>query len=101
MDLKKEVDRLVFKYLFEENTVGGNDEAQLCLKSTIRTGWDACEDYEECVTNFADAWERKMDEGAGISKLLVKIFLPEEDLMIAEKGKFTLEIAGRRGVGRG
>jgi hypothetical protein len=55
MDVKKEVDRLVFKYPFEENTVGANDEALLCLKSTIRKDWNACEDYAECVTNLAEA----------------------------------------------
>jgi len=90
----------VIKYLFEENTVGKNDEAQPCLKSTIRTGRDACEGYADCVANLADAWERKIDEGAGISNLFVNIFLPEEDLIFSEKGKVTLEITRRRGVRR-
>jgi hypothetical protein len=45
--------------------------------------------------------ERKVDKGSGISKLLVKIVLPKEVLMIAEKGNFTLEIVGQEDVGRG
>lgn len=54
MEVKKEVNKLVFKYAFEENTVGANDEARLCLRSPIGTSWDACEDYVECARNLAE-----------------------------------------------
>jgi hypothetical protein len=84
-DVKKEVDKLVFKYAFEEDSNGANDEARLCLKSTSGTGWDKCEDFEEYVRNLAGVWERRVGEGG--PKLGVKIVFPEEDRMIGEKGK--------------
>jgi len=84
LEMKKEAENLQFKYLFEENTRGANDEARLCLKSTTGTSWHACENYEECVKSLAEVWERKIQEGA--TQLRVNIILPEEDIMVGEKG---------------
>ena len=84
-DVKKEVDKAIFKYAFKEDTSGANDEARLCLKSTRGTEWDACEDYVECVANLKRVWERRVEEGG--KKLAVRIVLAEEDMMIGEKGK--------------
>lgn len=84
-ELKDEVDKLSFKYSFEENTKGANEEARLCLKSIPGTGWDACEDYDQCVQNLARYWGSRVEDGE--PKLLVSIVLPEEDMMVGEKGK--------------
>lgn len=84
LELKDEIDKLAFKYSFEESTTGANDEARLCLRSMPGTGWDACDDYEECVTNLAGVWAKKVEEGS--PKLKVSIILPTEDMMIGEKG---------------
>jgi hypothetical protein len=84
LQLKAEVDKLMFKYAFEEDTKGANDEARLCLKSVPGTDWDACEDYEKCVRNFAEVWGKKVKEGGPNMK--VNIVLPEEDMMVGEKG---------------
>jgi pimeloyl-ACP methyl ester carboxylesterase len=84
LDVKKEIDKLIFKYGFEENTRGANDEARLCLKSTSGTSWHACDDYEEYVKNLAEVWENRVQDGG--RKLKVKIVLPGDDHMVGEKG---------------
>jgi pimeloyl-ACP methyl ester carboxylesterase len=84
LELKKEVDRLLFKYAFAEYTKGVNDEGRLCLKSTKGTEWYACEDYHDCVRNLAEVWERRVEQGG--PELRVNIVLPEDDIMVGEKG---------------
>lgn len=100
VDVKAELDKMVFKYAFAENTMGVNDEARLCLKSVAGTTWGACEDYPECVRALAETWERRFEEGG--SKLRVDIFLPEEDLMVGKKGmKYFEECWGEERIGKG
>jgi hypothetical protein len=89
LSVKKEVERLVFKYAFEENTKGVNDEARLCLKSAEGTGWDAAESYPELVGNLKVVWEEKARNGS--AKLKVKIVFAEEDVMIGVKGRKYFE----------
>lgn len=84
-DVRKELEKTMFKFVFEENTKGANDEARLCLKSTEGCGWFACEDYPEYVKCTKETWENAVDGGKG--KLRVRIVLPEEDMMIGDKGK--------------
>ncbi|KAE9373215.1 alpha/beta-hydrolase [Stipitochalara longipes BDJ] len=84
-DVKKELEKVTMKYVFEENMKGANDEARLCLKSTEGCGWLACEDYPEFVKCTREKWENLVDSGRG--KLKVRIVLPEEDAMVGEKGK--------------
>ena len=86
LDLKIEVDRLVMKYMFEENTKGANDEARLCLKSTEGTDWDAAESYPELVEKLKGVWEEKVAGNEGNEKLRVKIVFAEKDAMIGKKG---------------
>jgi hypothetical protein len=87
--VKKEAERLVFKYAFEENTKGANDEARLCLKSTEGTGWDAAESYPDLVANLKAVWEEKVRNES--AKLKVKIVFAEEDAMIGIKGRKYFE----------
>jgi hypothetical protein len=87
--VKKEAERLVFKYAFEENTKGANDEARLCLKSTEGTGWDAAESYPDLVANLKAVWEEKVRNES--AKLKVKIVFAEEDAMIGVKGRKYFE----------
>ncbi|CZR54154.1 uncharacterized protein PAC_04037 [Phialocephala subalpina] len=82
---KEELDKIVFKFAFAENTKGGNDEARLCLKSVEGCHWDACEDYEACVLKLKGDWEKRVQEGG--KKLKVKIIFGEEDAMIGVKGR--------------
>ena len=86
-DVRKELEKQMFKYICEENTKGANDEARLCLKSTEDCGWFACEDYPEYVKCTKETWENRLDSTDGAGKLKVRIVLPEKDAMIGEKGK--------------
>ena len=45
-DMQVELDNLMFKYMFEENTVGANSEALQCLRKEPYNTWGKCEDYE-------------------------------------------------------
>lgn len=85
LSVKKELEKIMMKFMFEENTKGANDEARLCLKSTEGCSWDACEDCPEFVKNLKQSWEKKVTkEGSG--KLKTKIVFAEEDVMIGKKG---------------
>jgi hypothetical protein len=87
--LKEEVDKLIFKYGFQESTTGANDEARLCLKSVAGIGWDTCEDYEQYVSVLSGVWGKRLEEGR--PKLRISIVLPEEDIMVGEKGMAYFE----------
>jgi hypothetical protein len=99
VDVKKELEKLTMKYVFEENMKGANDEARLCLKSTDGCEWGACENYPEFVKNLKESWESRVEGGGG--QLKVRIIMPEEDALSGEKGKeyfrecWTQEKCGR------
>jgi pimeloyl-ACP methyl ester carboxylesterase len=102
LSVKKELDKMMWKYIFEENTKGANDEARLCLKSTEGCGWDACEDYPEFVKNLKQSWEQKTDGEGGKGKLKVKIVLAEEDALVGKKGmEYFKECWTQEKCGRG
>jgi hypothetical protein len=99
-DVRKELEKVMVKYMFEETMKGGNDEARLCLKSTKGCGWLACEDYPEFVKSTRERWENMVDDGK--EKLRVSIVLPEEDMMVGEKGKeYFKECWSQENCGRG
>lgn len=102
LSVKKEVEKLMRQYIFEENTKGANDEARLCLKSTEGCGWDACEDYPEFVKNLKQSWEKKTNEEPEKEKLKVKIVFAEEDALIGKKGmEYFKECWTQEKCGRG
>lgn len=85
-ETKKEIDSLIFKWAFLEDTTGISDEARLCLKKTNDCSWDACEDYPEMVKNLVEMWTQRVERNeSGV--LEVKIYLAEEDIMTGEQGK--------------
>ena len=99
-EVRKELEKATMKYGFAENRKGGNDEARLCLKSTDGCGWLACEDCPEFVRCTKEKWEDLVDGGRG--KLRVRIVLPEEDIMVGEKGKaYFKECWSQEKCGRG
>jgi hypothetical protein len=83
--VKKKVEKMMRKYIFEENTKGANDEARLCLKSIEGCGWDACEDHPEFVKNLKQSWEEKTNGEGEKENLQVKIVFAEEDALIGRK----------------
>lgn len=86
IETKKEMESLLLKWAFLEDTQGINDEARLCLKKTEDCSWGACEDYQEMVKSLVEMWTQRV-EGNQSAILEVKIHLAEEDMMIGEKGK--------------
>ncbi|KAG0647982.1 hypothetical protein D0Z07_5873, partial [Hyphodiscus hymeniophilus] len=84
LEIKAELDKAAFRYGFAENSEGLNDEARLCLRSVKGISWGACEDYEECIKALKEAWGKRV-EGGG-KPLSVSVFLPEEDMMVEDKG---------------
>jgi len=100
LEAKAAVDKLAFRCFFAEETAGANDEARLCIKSVKGTGWGACEDYEKCVGYLAGVWEKSVEQGG--KKLQIFVVLPEEDIMVGEKGmKYFEECWGEDKRGKG
>lgn len=102
LSVKKEVEKMMRKYIFEENTKGANDEARLCLKSIEGCGWDACEDHPEFVKNLKQSWEKTTNGEGEKGKLKVKIVFAEEDALIGKKGmEYFKECWTQEKCGRG
>lgn len=89
MDIAQEekVQELGRKYLFEEDTTGGNDEALLCLKKAEPGIWGVCEDYESYLASLSEIWKLRKDSGA----LEIKAIYAEDDMMSGEGGKTYFE----------
>ena len=101
--VKRELEKMMRKYIFEENTKGANDEARLCLKSTEGCGWDACQDLPAFLEDLKRSWEEKTaGEGGRTGKLRVKILLAEQDALIGKKGmEYVKECWTQEKCGRG
>jgi hypothetical protein len=100
LELKEDLDKAIFQYAFAENSIGANDEARLCLKSVSGITWDICDNYEECVKTLAEAWDKRVAEGW--KPLRVDIYLPEEDMMVGNKGMQYFEDCWKKeSLGRG
>ncbi|KAF7554440.1 hypothetical protein G7Z17_g2907 [Cylindrodendrum hubeiense] len=92
-ELQIEIDNLVFKSMFEENTVGANSEALQCLKKG-GSSWEKCEDYGIFVRELAEREKirRGAEESAeGSAKLKVRTYFAETDAMIGKKGQAYME----------
>jgi hypothetical protein len=86
--MQAELDNLMFKYMFEENTVGANSEALQCLKKEPYNTWGRCEDYEVFVREFVDLERGRDREGA---PLKIQAYFAESDVMIGKKGQAYFE----------
>jgi hypothetical protein len=91
-DVQVELDTLVFKFLFAEDTVGANDEALQCLKKGGT--WGKADDYMQFVSGMTDLERRKIDDAGCIGgkvKLKVRAYFAESDAMIGKKGQTYVE----------
>lgn len=86
-DMQAELDKLFPKLMFDENTVGANSEALLCLKKGPSDMWGVCENYSTFVTTFASQ-ERSRNEQA---KIKIRVYFAEKDSMIGTKGQKYFE----------
>ena len=73
------------RFLFAENTSGGNEEARLCMKSVPGSSWDRCEVYPTFVLDLKVEWEKRLKQNG--KKLKLDIVWGEgDDAMIGAKG---------------
>jgi hypothetical protein len=99
--LKKALGEAVMRFVFAENTQGGNDEARLCLKSVsppISCDWGACESYPLFISRLQDMFpatpvsEAEAEAQGGVrQKLKVSLVFAGTDAMIGSKGRTYLE----------
>ncbi|KAJ5762183.1 uncharacterized protein N7511_005565 [Penicillium nucicola] len=87
-DVQAELDNLMHKYMFEEETVGANSEALQCLRKEPTNTWGKCEDYEVFVRDFVKL-ERGRDGKA--TPLKIQAYFAESDVMIGKKGQIYFE----------
>lgn len=100
MEVQKELNKQVMKYAFAEECSGGNDEARLCLKSIVGSEWGVLDEYPAYIEKLKGMWEERID--AGGPKLVVRVLLAEEDVMIGAKGmKYIEECWTKEKCGRG
>lgn len=85
-DVQAELATLTVRFLFQEQSVGANDEALQCLRKGPRRTWGKCEDYALFVKELADAERR-----AGRARLKIQAYFAEEDSMIGKKGQRYVE----------
>ncbi|KAH7354775.1 Alpha/Beta hydrolase protein [Rhexocercosporidium sp. MPI-PUGE-AT-0058] len=96
-----ELTRISSKFLFAENTLGGNDEARLCLKSVPGSNWDRCEVYPTFVLDLKVEWGKRAKQDG--KKLRLDIVFGEgEDAMIGAKGmKYFKDCFNKENCGDG
>lgn len=92
-DVQIEIDALVMKKVFEENTVGANSEALQVLKKGPALSWGKCEDYETFVREVVDRERDRRSAGnnEGIAKLKVAAYFAETDALVGPKGQAYME----------
>lgn len=92
-DVKVELDTLVFKFMFAEDTVAANDEALQCLKKGGT--WGEADDYGKFVKGMADLERRRRMGDAGCiggkARLKVRAYFAESDAMIGKRGQTYVE----------
>ncbi|KAH8688440.1 Alpha/Beta hydrolase protein [Ilyonectria robusta] len=92
-DVQIEIDALVMKKVFEENTVGANSEALQVLKKGPALSWGKCEDYEIFVREVVDRERNRRSAGnnEGMPKLKVAAYFAETDALVGPKGQAYME----------
>lgn len=86
-DVQVELESLIFRFLFEESTVGANAEAMQCLRKGPQVTWGKCSDYAEFVRELAEL-EQRSKPGA---RLKMQAYFAENDSMIGKKGQGYFE----------
>jgi hypothetical protein len=96
-EVQIELDKCAPQFLFEEETVGANEEALQCLRKGPAGIWGKCDDYVEFVREFAEMERRRIQEqsrrqeAGGKKKLKVQAYFAESDIMIGKKGQTYFE----------
>jgi hypothetical protein len=100
-DVQVELDKLVFKSTFGEDTSGANDEALFCLRKGGT--WGEADDYAEYVRRLAELEKTRLNEtGRGAEdlrplRLKVRAYFAESDAMSGKRGQTYVEECWRGG----
>lgn len=91
-DVQAELDSLMFKFMFAEDTVAANDEALQCLKKGGT--WGRADDYGEFVRELVELERRRVGDAeciGGTARLKVRAYFAESDAMIGKRGQKYVE----------
>jgi hypothetical protein len=93
LELQKELETLIFRSIFSENTVGANSEALQCSRKGPAGLWGDCEDYALFVRKLVELERsRRVDECGGSRKeLRISAFFAESDALIGKRGQSYME----------
>lgn len=95
VEQQKEIDSLMMRYMFQENTVGSDSEALQCLRKKSCT-WGQCEDYETFVRELTE-----LERSRNGAPLKIQAIFAESDSMIGTKGQAYFEKCWHQGSSQG
>lgn len=93
-DLQIELDEIIFKKIFDENTIGANSEALQCLRKGKGWSWGKCDDYSAFVKALVSAERQKQELDPNLKdhmKLKVRAYFAESDVMVGAGGQKYIE----------
>lgn len=89
IDLQVEINKLAMKKMFSEVSVGAKSEVELCLKRGPIGSWGEVEDMSALVKRICS--REKLSSVTGQTKLCVKIYFAESDIMSGKAGQRYFE----------
>ncbi|CAJ2500424.1 Uu.00g032770.m01.CDS01 [Anthostomella pinea] len=89
--VQTELDVLVFRSMFEENTLGANSEALQCLRKGPGVTWGKCDDYGVFVADLVVRERERAASGDRRAKLKIRAYFAQDDDMIGKKGQQYME----------
>jgi hypothetical protein len=93
-DLQTELEPLLVKKLFQENTIGANSEALQCLRKGEGWSWGECDDYGIFAKTLAETERQKQQLNPNAKdhvKLKIRAYFAESDVMIGTGGQRYIE----------
>jgi hypothetical protein len=97
-DLRAELNPMIFRAMFKDNTIGANGEALLCLRKVQKGTWGKCDDYGVFVAELVDrerAREAVVGSTGGRAKLKIRAYFATSDNMIGKRGQNYMEACWR------
>uniref|UniRef100_A0A8H7THW0 AB hydrolase-1 domain-containing protein n=1 Tax=Bionectria ochroleuca TaxID=29856 RepID=A0A8H7THW0_BIOOC len=85
-DTQVELERLMVRGMFDQETAGANWEAVNCLKKGPKGAWDEADNMHDLVDRIASREKETHSEGQA-GKLTVSIYFAESDVMTGKKGQ--------------
>ncbi|UKZ82799.1 hypothetical protein TrVFT333_010597 [Trichoderma virens FT-333] len=93
-DVQLELETMLMKKIFDENTTGANDEALQCLRKGKGWSWGECDDYSVFVKALVSAERQKKQLDPNFQdsmKLKIRAYFAESDVMIGVGGQKYVE----------